>query len=147
MSKAQFPSGPWIGFYNYQSGGRRHRMDLSLSFSNAVISGDGSDNVGAFVIAGGYDEDSGECQWTKTYVGAHDVNYRGFQEGKGIWGLWNLEGGAGGFHIWPLGDGRPQLETTEEEDVETPMLAGGGRELVPLVKPLKERGSKAFPFS
>ncbi len=134
MSKAQFPSGPWIGFYNYKSGGKRHRMDLSLTFSNARMAGDGCDNVGPFVIAGGYDEDTGECEWTKTYVGAHDVHYRGFREGKGIWGLWNLEGGAGGFHIWPLGDGRPPLVAAEEEERETPALYGDVRELVPLVK-------------
>jgi hypothetical protein len=33
------------------------------------------------------------------------VTFRGFREGKGIWGTWEI-GSAwkGGFHIWPLGD-------------------------------------------
>jgi len=49
-----------------------------------------------------YDEKSLECSWTKTYVGAHDVSYRGFREGKGIWGRWEIGvANCGGFHIWP----------------------------------------------
>ncbi len=32
-----------------------------------------------------------ECHWTKTYVGAHDVFYKGFREGKGIWGTWEIQ--------------------------------------------------------
>jgi len=47
--------------------------------------------------------------WTKTYIGAHDVFYRGFREGKGIWGTWEITVHArGGFHIWPkrMGEAR-----------------------------------------
>lgn len=92
-------------------------MDLFLDFSSGRISGDGVDGVGQFVIAGSYDGDSGECHWVKTYVGAHDVFYRGFREGKGIWGTWELTGGSGGFQIWPLGadDKEEVAEYTEQE--------------------------------
>jgi hypothetical protein len=47
--------------------------------------------------------------WTKSYVGRHKVYYNGFNEGKGIWGTWDIPGGLfhrhvhGGFHIWPEG--------------------------------------------
>lgn len=42
--------------------------------------------------------------------------YRGFREGKGIWGLWELPNESGGFHIWPLGEeeGDQDHETVEE---------------------------------
>ena len=49
-----------------------------------------------------YDCASLECAWTKAYLGRHTVHYRGFREGKGIWGVWELEPGQrGGFSIWP----------------------------------------------
>jgi hypothetical protein len=115
-----FPSGPWTGFYNYGVGTGRHRMDLSLAFSNGTMSGDGIDNVGPFLISGQYDGQSGECSWTKTYIGAHDVYYRGFREGKGIWGLWELTSVSGGFQIWPLGEEEAEQEG---ESVEEPVLA------------------------
>ena len=111
-----FPSGPWTGFYNYGRSTRKHRMDLSLSFTDAKISGDGSDDIGPFVVTGRFDGTNGECYWTKSYIGGHDVCYRGFREGKGIWGLWELPNEAGGFHIWPLGqeEGEQDHEIAEE---------------------------------
>ena len=111
-----FPSGPWTGFYNYGSSARKHRMDLALTFGNHNISGDGRDDVGLFLISGRFDDANGECYWTKTYVGSHDVYYRGFRVGKGIWGLWELPNDSGGFHIWPLGEeeGERERETQEE---------------------------------
>ena len=101
MNEPNFPSGPWVGFYNYRPGDR-HRMNLQLSFANSVMTGTGNDDVGPFVIHGSYDGKSCECYWTKTYPGSHDVFYRGFREGKGIWGTWEIElSTRGGFHIWP----------------------------------------------
>ena len=81
------PSGPWTGFYNYGRSMRKHRMDLVLTFCNHTISGDGSDDIGRFFLAGQFDVRKAECYWTKTYIGAHDVYYRGFREGKGILGV------------------------------------------------------------
>ena len=89
VSESLFPSGPWVGFYNYRPGDR-HRMDLDLTFANGQMTGDGNDDIGRFHINGRYDAPTRECHWTKTYVGAHDVFYRGFREGKGIWGTWKL---------------------------------------------------------
>jgi hypothetical protein len=125
-----FPSGPWTGFYNYGPNTRKHRMDLSLSFAAGKISGDGIEKRGQFVVAGRYDQGSHECYWTKTYIGAHDVYYRGFREGKGIWGIWELPLGSGGFHIWPLpqGDGERQSATIEEpEPVELVAAVANGQ--------------------
>jgi len=108
-----FPSGDWTGFYNYRPGDR-HRMDLHLTFSNGLISGTGNDDVGAFLIKGSYDGGNRECSWRKMYIGAHTVFYRGFREGKGIWGTWEIEVlDHGGFHIWPktAGEGFERKES------------------------------------
>ena len=118
MSAELYPSGPWVGFYNYQPPDR-HRMQLDLTFANGVISGDGNDDIGRFLIKGRYDSQSAECHWTKSYIGAHDVFYRGFREGKGIWGTWELNDRGyhftGGFHIWPEGMADPTQPVMEEE--------------------------------
>jgi hypothetical protein len=91
-------------------------MHLVMTFADHKLSGDGSDDIGPFVVIGRFDGTNGECYWTKTYIGGHDVYYRGFREGKGIWGLWELPSESGGFHIWPLGEeeGEQDHEKTEE---------------------------------
>ncbi len=123
MSESLFPSGPWTGFYNYGAGSPRHRMDMTLTFANARMDGDGRDDVGIFLIKGRYDGASGECHWTKTYVGAHDVFYHGFREGKGIWGTWEIRTWSrGGFHIWPRAEGAGEAEV-EHQEAETPVDA------------------------
>lgn len=117
MNETLFPSGPWTGFYNYRPGDR-HRMDLALTFTRGAINGTGADDVGRFLIKGRYDAASRECYWTKTYLGAHDVFYRGFREGKGIWGTWEITIlYHGGFHIWPRGadPGEARAVTTAAE--------------------------------
>jgi len=87
-------------------------MDLDLTFAAGRMSGDGNDDVGRFMIRGQYDVRSLECWWTKAYVGAHDVFYRGFREGKGIWGTWEITlHDHGGFHIWPKRAGEGEAET------------------------------------
>jgi len=91
-------------------------MDLALSFADYAVTGDGNDDIGRFFVTGRFDATTGECYWTKTYIGAHDVYYRGFREGKGIWGLWELPNESGGFHIWPVGEqeGEHGQESAEE---------------------------------
>ena len=136
MNEPLFPSGPWTGFYNYRPGDR-HRMDLQLTFANGNMSGDGVDDIGRFLIKGRYDAASRECYWTKTYVGAHDVFYRGFREGKGIWGTWEITiQYHGGFHIWPrqAGEGEERAETLQRKNPLMPLprrrlLRSGGAEL------------------
>src|SRR5207249_5143062 len=85
-----FPSGPWTGFYNYTGPEDRHRMDLHLTFAQGGIAGEGGDDVGPFLIRGRYDAATRECHWTKTYIGGHDVFYRGFRDTLGIWGTWEI---------------------------------------------------------
>ena len=115
MPDELFPSGPWTGFYNY-SPKDKHRMDLDLTFAAGKMSGDGNDDVGRFRIAGQYDAKTLECSWTKTYIGAHCVYYRGFREGKGIWGTWEITTQShGGFQIWPKRLGAGDTEAIAAE--------------------------------
>ena len=112
MDDDLFPSGPWTGFYNYTGPEDRHRMDLHLEFVNGRMTGDGTDNIGLFLIKGSYQTALRECEWTKTYPRSHQVFYRGYRDGHGIWGTWEIPPfSRGGFHIWPC-------RATEEEQVE-----------------------------
>ena len=129
-----FPSGPWTGFYNY-SPKDKHRMDLNLTFASGRLDGHGVDNVGRFTIQGSYDAKSLECAWRKTYLGAHAVSYRGFREGKGIWGTWEItqfvsgDSGKGGFHIWPVASEHGAAEETPAEEPVPTFEEGGEIEL------------------
>jgi hypothetical protein len=87
-----------------------------LTFINGVMSGEGNDDVGRFFVRGRYDQHTRECHWTKTYVGAYDVFYRGFREGKGLWGTWEITiRHHGGFHIWPQGQGSEEALSQSAE--------------------------------
>jgi hypothetical protein len=102
---------------------KKFMMDLVLEFKSGVMRGDGADGIGFFSIMGNYSEQSGECSWIKQYVGRHAVDYRGFREGKGIWGTWKLTLGTGGFHIWPLSEGAPAESAKESNEEIEPALA------------------------
>jgi len=98
-------------------------MDLVLEFKNGVIAGGGADGIGFFVISGNYSGQTGESSWVKQYVGRHAVDYKGYREGKGIWGNWTLPGLKGGFHIWPLSEGPPLDAAEESDEMVEPVLA------------------------
>ncbi len=124
-------------------------MDLQLTFACGAISGEGSDDIGRFVIQGRYDAPNRECHWTKTYVGGHGVFYRGFREGKGIWGLWEIGLQArGGFHIWPraLGEDGGETGSAQQEQPIHPTVirAPAPRRLIP-VKRRVTRPSRIKP--
>ncbi|HEV3259442.1 MAG TPA: hypothetical protein VG013_21425 [Gemmataceae bacterium] len=136
----RFPSGPWTGFFLQRLVPGRHMMELRLTFSSGHMLGEGRDWVGPFVIQGRYHLEDGRCGWVKHYLGKHDVQCNGFNEGKGIWGVWEIPGTSaspsqrGGFHIWPEGmpdPSRPQLTEAadlpapaeEESTVDEPVLA------------------------
>jgi hypothetical protein len=125
----RFPSGPWVGFFLQKAIPGKHLMELHLSFRKGDLTGTGRDWVGEFLIRGKYDTGDGKCHWNKRYLGKHDVFYKGFNEGKGIWGTWEIPTVAnplfnsGGFHIWP--EGMPDPTTshlTEEAELPTPVV-------------------------
>ena len=93
-------------------------MDLVLEFRAGKMSGEGADGIGLFIISGNYSEETGECAWVKQYVGRHFVDYKGYREGKGIWGNWVVGAGRGGFQIWPLSESGPVKVEKESEPEE-----------------------------
>ena len=116
----EFTSGPWTGFYTYANR-ERERMDLSLTFRDGIVTGEGTDPVAHFVLRGHYDAEFNEIYWTKTYPGRHAVFYKGCRDQRGIWGTWEiLPRVKGGFHIWPKGQGEG-LREAAEADVEVPV--------------------------
>jgi hypothetical protein len=132
----RFPSGPWRGYYEQRGlgggvGRGRGRMELGLMFRKGRITGSGRDPVGVFTMDGTYDLQSGLCSILKQYA-THKVDYRGYNEGKGIWGQWRINavfgliGSHGPFHIWPVGEGaEAQAEEAEEEVPAGPATVGG----------------------
>jgi hypothetical protein len=105
-----------------------------MTFSNGVVTGNGRDWVGAYTIDGVYDAATGMCEWTKRYVGKHSVAYRGVNDGRGIWGVWEIRQlcglfvDRGGFHLWPEGtDVSAESEQTEEAVLEVMRREFGSR--------------------
>jgi hypothetical protein len=125
----RFPSGPWTGYFLQKRLGGKNLMELLLTFSKGVMTGEGRDWVGEFLIRGVYDVSDGKCHWTKRYISKHDVFYQGFNEGKGIWGTWEIPADVassamrGGFHIWPEGMADPTgSHLSEEADLPAPVI-------------------------
>lgn len=116
-SDDRFPSGRWQGYFLQRSlGETKRRMELDLTFREGRITGDGRDGVGPFTIKGRYDVADGTCFWTKRYP-AHDVFYKGYAEGKGIWGTWEIElNDRDGFRIWPKGSGEGEEQSDRREE-------------------------------
>jgi hypothetical protein len=110
-----FPSGIWDGFYLYQSGpdSTRHEMYFYLDFSDGVVTGSGSDDVGGFTWNGSYNTETFVVKMTKYYQ-LHTVHYDGRADESGIYGRWEIKGDlSGGFHIWPR-KGKEEEEAVEE---------------------------------
>jgi hypothetical protein len=135
----RFPSGPWTGFFLQPIvPPGKHWMELTLTFRDGNVTGEGRDHVGEFLVRGRYTVSDGKCWFAKRYVGRHDVSYSGYNEGKGIWGIWDLldPPWRGGFHIWPEGLGGPNgrasaaaAEVPDTIEVEAPaelVPAGAG---------------------
>jgi hypothetical protein len=113
---SRFPSGPWVGYFlQKELPPGKHGMELRLTFRQGVMTGEGRDLIGEFLIRGKYQVEDGKCWWSKRFIGKHDVAYQGYNEGKGIWGLWEIPPSwKGGFYIWPEAMGDPTRRKLHE---------------------------------
>jgi hypothetical protein len=115
----RFPSGPWKGFWLQQGmNGRQWMRDVTLTFADGRVNGQGEDRVGEFVFRGRYSLDDGKVTLFKRYLGAHEVIYHGCNDGESLWlwGTWEmLPYDKGGFHLWPKGEMDPTGSELEEE--------------------------------
>ena len=114
----RFPSGKWTGFWLQRLLLGRQYMSLNLAFAKNRITGEGTDCIGDFVMAGQYDLTTGQCTIHKSYIGAHTVFYEGRNENDGlwIWGLWHIgNSDQGGFHLWPANEPDPSGCKLHEE--------------------------------
>jgi len=95
-------------------------MRLGLTFTpDGKITGEGIDDIAAFTIDGSFDPAINEANWTKSYVGMHSVEYRGFYDQRSICGSWILTPLTGGFWIWPDSVGEhEELESEVEQPLE-----------------------------
>ena len=88
--------------------------DVSLTFSDGVITGSGLDGIGKYSISGHYDTKTGECRWTERHADRHEVSCLGFREGKGVWGFFKTGAARGEFLVWPTGSheytNRPKID-------------------------------------
>ncbi len=126
-SDQRLPSGQWSGFYLESHQPKRGWMHVYMQFRDGKIAGEGTDYVGPWTIRGVYDLYTSRAQWTKQYVGKHQVVYEGAITEHGIQGEWNIRGWLNGlFHIWPRQ--RHDLEmlylSDEQEGHPPTMLAG-----------------------
>ena len=99
----EFHSGNWTGFYLESHRPEPGWMHLYLTCDGeGLIRGEGIDYVGPWSLAGTWDRKSQRCQWVKSYVGKHRVEYRGMLGADGIDGSWRIEPFLSGrFRIWP----------------------------------------------
>jgi hypothetical protein len=123
----RFPSGPWKGFFLDKRLSERRWMELDLVFKQGRVVGNGRDFVGKFVFSGAYDLKLGKCRFKKGYIGQHSVNYDGYNEGRGVWGVWSIPTDSlqGGFHIWPRELPDPTGSNLNEY-IDIPVDAGTG---------------------
>lgn len=86
----------WQGYWEQPVWGRQPMRQLVLRFDGSDIEGEGVDVIGAFLFQGGID-DTGTVSLVKSYIGRHQVQYRGNYDGEGtIAGLWTIPGAMSG---------------------------------------------------
>lgn len=98
-----YPSGDWVGHWDQNGLGRQEMRDLTISFDQSRLSGQGWDKIGQFTLTGEILADN-KVQITKKYLNRHSVVYLGEHDGEGmIYGAWALAGDQGTFAMRPAG--------------------------------------------
>ena len=91
----------WHGWFKQAD--NKDVMDLNMAVNNGGVFGSGTDGVGAFVVSGTHDGDSGQFNFVKKYLGQHEVLYFGQAKGDGgdmrVQGKWSIPGNCDGTFL------------------------------------------------
>ena len=119
-------SGGWAGYWTQQTDRVFHRTECELQFTRGVLTGGGDDEVGPFILHGGYAPATQKCWWRKSYAG-HDILYSGVHAGETISGKWEDpmdRAWCGDFRLWPRGHASMEAEfflTADQPLVQRPL--------------------------
>lgn len=109
----------WSGWWEQQGLGRQAMHDLVLHVDPAgVVSGSGTDCIGAFTIRGTI---AAEVVLVKQYLGQHSLLYVGVNSGEGLFGTWQIPGvpaiagvTSGRFALFPVKGSTPDFAAIAE---------------------------------
>ena len=82
-------SGRWVGYFLQRPLPGRSYMELGLTFRNGQMTGEVRDWVGEFVIRAPTPRRWGR-HWTQALHRPARRFHNGYNEGKGIWGVWEI---------------------------------------------------------
>jgi len=110
----------WTGWWEQHGYGRQEMRELELTVGRGgYVEGRGVDCIGEFHITGELTAD--KVSLLKTYLGKHQVFYRGTNSGEGIYGTWHTTDGrdvsgetTGPFALTPVGVPGPIVEWKAE---------------------------------
>lgn len=88
----------WEGWYEQKGGQYPMKIDNLIVNPTGVMTGNGSDKIGAFTI-NGFMSQNGTFSFTKQYIGKHSVNYNGSVGSGTLQGNWTLQQHTGTFCI------------------------------------------------
>ena len=117
-SPSFLPDGPWEGFYEEYDKPGNFPMACTFTFSDGLVTGSGSDEVGTFTFSGTYSTSDYKVVMKKSYH-SHALAYEGHADENGIWGKWHfpaLKFVSAGFHLWPKKGEAEQIAAEEEAE-------------------------------
>jgi len=95
--KIQMQFNRWKG--HFEQGGEQTKMQLKMHVAPEGVFGLGTDDIGAFIMRGDWNQDTNLIQFVKQYIGAHQVLYQGYLTKHKRWlieGLWAIPGNCDG---------------------------------------------------
>ncbi|XP_056016178.1 uncharacterized protein LOC125675541 [Ostrea edulis] len=101
MSFMTAQSGFWSGYYTQSDIRYPFSIQLFLGNFDGSVKGEGTDNIGNFMINGSWRKLDGSVKFTKQYIGAHSVVYDGLlsPDGRHMDGKYTVGESVGDFHM------------------------------------------------
>jgi hypothetical protein len=94
-------SGTWNGYYKQKDTQYPFTIQLFLGNYDGSVKGEGTDDIGNFLINGSWNKGDGSIHFAKQYLGAHTVMYDGSlsPDGRQMDGKYIVQGASGDFHM------------------------------------------------